>query len=157
MIDRVWCSKDKAYLVDKLSRSGQNTDGVFENNKDLFLFAASLGFSDGVKRKLEDKRGKEILLGHFQRSKDNIDYIDLIALGDTEDVYILDWEDEQVEEKKITIFEEYVNRGFEIIEDKVFNTRSDVYDNILQLINSEINSNEQEVNELINLAIHPFE
>ncbi len=136
--DRVFTSKEKADLFVKLSKTKQKSkDWIFDNNKDLFLFAASLGYKDNKKRPLE-KRDGEIPLSVFQRSKDNLDFIDLIALGDTGDVYILGWDDEEVVDKKLTIIEEYANRGLEIIEDKLFNNNTDIYDNLLQLINGEL-------------------
>ncbi len=136
--DRVFTSKEKADLFIKLSKTKQkNRDWIFDNNKDLFLFAASLGYKDNKRRPLA-KRDGEIPLSVFQRSKDNLDFIDLIALGDTGDVYILDWDDEEIVDKKLTIAEEYANRGLEIIEEKLFNNNTDVYDNLLQLINSEL-------------------
>lgn len=137
-IDRVFTSKEKTDLFLKLSKTKQkNKDGIFDNNKDLFLFAASLGYKDNKKRPLAKKDG-EIPLSVFQRSKNNLDFIDLIALGDTGDVYILDWDDEKIVDKKLTIIEEYANRGLEIIEDKLFNNNTDIYDNLLQLINREL-------------------
>ena len=137
-IDRVFISKEKGDLFVKLSKTKQKgKDGIFDNNKDLFLFAASLGFKDHKKRPL-DKKDSEIPLSVFQRSKNNLDFIDLIALGDTGDVYILDWDEEEIVDKKLTIIEEYANRGLEIIEEKLFNNNTDIYDNLLQLINSEL-------------------
>lgn len=137
--DRVFTSKEKANLFLNLSKSKQKTgDGIFENNKDLFIFAVSLGYRDGKKRELL-KRDGEIPLSVFQKSKANLDYIDLIALGDTKDVYILDWDDESMVDKKLTILEEYANRGLEIIEEKLFNNNTDIYDNLLQLVNNEVN------------------
>jgi len=136
--DRVFTSKEKADLFLKLSKSKQKTgDWMFENNKDLFVFAASLGYKDGRKREL-DKRDGEIPLSVFQKSKGNLDFIDLIALGDTKDVYILDWDDEEMVDKKLTIIEEYANHGLEIIEEKLFNNNTDIYDNLLQLVNREL-------------------
>lgn len=136
--DRVFTSKEKADLFIKLSKTKQkNKDWIFDNNKDLFLFAVSLGYKDNKKRPLAKKDG-EIPLSVFQRSKDNLDFIDLVALGDTGDVYILDWDDEEIVDKKLTIVEEYANRGLEIIEEKLFNNNTDVYDNLLQLINREL-------------------
>ena len=137
-IDRVFTSKEKADLFIKLSKTKQKTgDGIFNNNKDLFLFAVSLGYKHKRKVPLE-KRENEIPLSVFQKSKDNLDYIDLIALGDTKDVYILDWNDDEVVDKKLTILEEYANGGLEIIEERLFNNNTDIYDNLLQLLNSEL-------------------
>lgn len=153
-IDRVFTSKEKTDLFLKLSKTKQKTqDGIFDNNKDLFLFATSLGYKDNKKRPLAKKDG-EIPLSVFQRSKNNLDFIDLIALGDTGDVYILDWDDEVIVDKKLTIIEEYANRGLEIIEEKLFNNNTDIYDNLLQLINSELkgDSANQDIGKLEDLV-----
>ena len=152
--DRVFTSKEKTDLFIKLSKTKQKTkDGIFDNNKDLFLFAASLGYKDNKRRPLL-KKDSEIPLSVFQRSKDNLDFIDLVALGDTGDVYILDWDDEEVVDKKLTIIEEYANRGLEIIEEKLFNNNTDIYDNLLQLINSELkgDSANQDIGKLEDLV-----
>ena len=141
-IDRVFTSKEKTDLFMKLSKTKQKTeDGIFDNNKDLFLFAASLGYKDKKRRPLL-KRDNEIPLSVFQKSKDNLDFIDLIALGDTKDVYILDWDDEEIIDQKLTIIEEYANRGLEIIEERLFNNNTDIYDNLLQLVNQELTDNQ---------------
>ena len=137
-IDRVFTSKEKADLFTKLSKTKQKTgDGIFNNNKDLFLFAVSLGYKYEKRIPLK-KKENEIPLSVFQKSKDNLDYIDLIALGETKDVYILDWNEDEVVDKKLTILEEYANGGLEIIEEKLFNNNTDVYDNLLQLLKSEL-------------------
>jgi len=137
-VDRVFTSKEKADLFIKLSKTKQKTgDWIFNNNKDLFLFSVSLGYKYERKIPLL-KRENEIPLSVFQKSKDNLDYIDLIALGDTKDVYILDWNDDKVVEKKLTILEEYANGGLEIIEERLFNNNTDIYDNLLQLLSSEL-------------------
>jgi dnd system-associated protein 4 len=136
--DRVFTSKEKGDLFLKLSKTKQKTDaGLFDNNKDLFLLAAAIGFKDNRKRPLLKKDG-EIPLSVFQKSKDNLDFIDLVALGDTKDVYILDWDDEDMVDKKLRIIEEYANRGLEIIEERLYNNNTDIFDNLLQLINCEL-------------------
>lgn len=136
--DRVFTSRERADLFLQLSKTKQRTqDGVFDNNKDLFLFAASLGYKDNKRRPLLKKDG-EIPLSVFQKSRDNLDFIDLIALGDTKDVYILDWDDDEMVDKKLTIIEEYANRGLEIIDEKLFRNNTSIYDNLLQLINGEL-------------------
>ena len=146
-IDRVFYSKEKEDLFVKLSKTKQKTgDGIFNNNKDLFLFSISLGYKYGEKLPLKKRDNGMIHLSVFQKSKHNIDYIDLIALGDTKDFYILDWDDEDVVNKKLAIVEEYANRGLEIIEEKLFNNNTDIYDNLLQLINSELGDNSSNKN-----------
>ena len=152
--DRVFYSKEKENLFLKLSKTKQKTDdGIFLNNKDLFLFALSLGYKYEKNPTLK-KRSGEIHLSVFQKSK-NMDYIDLIALGDTKDIYILDWDDEEIVNKKLGIIEEYANGGLEIIEESLFNNNTDIYDNLLQLINNELddssNKNIRELRDMVDL------
>jgi dnd system-associated protein 4 len=153
-IDRVFTSKEKSDLFMKLSKTKQKTqDGIFDNNKDLFLFAASLGYKDKKRRPLL-KRDGEIPLSVFQKSRNNLDFIDLIALGDTKDVYILDWDDDEMVDKKLIIIEEYANRGLEIIEEKLFKNNTSIYDNLLQLINTHLSGDNrgQDIGKLENLV-----
>jgi len=142
MRDRVFAAKDKSELFLKLSRTKQKDSDtwLFDNNKDLFLFAVAIGFKHEKREPLE-KRDTEIPLSVFQKSKDNLDFIDLIALGATENVYILDWDDEGKVEEKLTIVEEYANWGLRYMNEKILNSSSGLYDNLLQIINKEFENN----------------
>ena len=148
MRDRVFASKDKADLFIKLSRTRQKDSDswLFDNNKDLFLFALAIGWKHNKRHPLE-KRDTEIPLSVFQKSGDNVDYIDLVALGATEDVYILDWDDEERVEHKLTIVEEYANGGLSYLNDKLLNNSSGIYDNLLQLLDSELGSGEKDIDD----------
>ncbi len=152
--DRVFYSKEKNDLFLKLSKTKQKTnEGIFDNNKDLFLFVMALGYKHEKKIPLK-KKDNTIPLAVFQKSKNNIDFIDLIALGDTKNIYILDWDDEKIVEKKLEIIEEYANGGLEIIEKELFNNNTDIYDNLLQLINIELTSNikKEVINDISDIA-----
>lgn len=153
MRDRVFVSKDKTDLFIKLSRTKhQNRHWLFDNNKDLFLFALAIGWNHQLSLPLE-KRDIEIPLSIFQKSSDNIDFIDLVALGTTKDVYILDWDDEKRVEEKLSIVEMYANGGLEIINDKLFNNNTDIYDNLLQLVHYESsNKHTTEITDLKNIV-----
>jgi dnd system-associated protein 4 len=155
MRDRVFAAKDKADIFNKLSRTKQKDDNwLFDTNKDLFLFALAVGWKHQLRIPL-NKRDTEIPLSVFQKSTDNIDFIDLVALGETKDVHILDWENDEKVEKKLTIAEEYANGGLEILRNKLFNNKTDLRDNLLQFINKECsnktNDDIVEINNIVNL------
>jgi len=134
MRDRVFASSDKSDLFEKLSKTKQkNDEWLFENNKDIFLFAVALGWKYKKRIPLK-KRQTEIPLAVFQKSRDNIHYIDLIALAENRDVYILNWDDEKKVEEKLLIVEEYANGGLEVLRNKLFNSSGHLYDNLLLLV-----------------------
>jgi dnd system-associated protein 4 len=134
MRDRVFASTDKSDLFEKLSKTKQkNDEWLFENNKDIFLFAVALGWKHKKRIPLK-KRQTEIPLAVFQKSRDNIHYIDLIALAENKDVYILNWDDEKKVEEKLQIVEEYANGGLEILRNKLFSSSGHLYDNLLLLV-----------------------
>ncbi|BAF70783.1 DNA phosphorothioation-associated protein 4 [Nitratiruptor sp. SB155-2] len=141
MRDRIFADQDKRYLFEKLCLDKK--ENIFNSNKDLILFAAALGYKHNQKFPLK-KRDTEIPLAVFQRDKKDFYFIDIIALGDLEDISILDWDNGDIVDKKLGIFEEYANAGLVIIEHKLFRESGDVYDNLLQLIYKEINEKEED-------------
>ena len=150
--DRVFVSSDKNDLFMKLSKTKaktQNKDVLFESNKDMFILAAALAFKAKKKLKLDTKKN-EIQLSVFQRSKDNMDVIDLVALGDTKDVYILDWDNDEIVDKKLRIIEEYANAGLEILDSILFRGKTTLYDNLLLWITKELSDEKppREIGEL---------
>ncbi len=140
MTNSLYIANDKRWIVDKLKRTSENKDGFFESNKDIFVFAVSVGFNHNKPRELVDTSGGEIPLHIF--TKENKDYIDTIAIASTldgndldqGDVALLSWENEQAVDQKLTIFQEYANGGLEIIDNELFQNKTTVYDNLLQLI-----------------------
>lgn len=138
MKDRVFADDNKRHLFEKLCLDQKNK--IFNTNKDLFLFAVAIGFKYKQKLPLRH-RGTEIPFTVFQKDKKNFYFIDLIALGDTEDVHILDWDSEKIVDEKIKIFEEYANAGLEVIDQKLFKESGDIFENLLQLIYKELENN----------------
>ena len=146
MTTTLYISDDKRWIVDKLKKTSDNKEGFFESNKDVFVFAVSLGFNHNKQRELLNTKGGEIPLHLF--TKDHKDYIDTIAIASTLDitdsekgkVELLSWEDEDAVNKKLKIFQEYANGGLEILNSELFQTNATIYDNLLQLIYKESSS-----------------
>ncbi len=157
MTSSLYISEDKRWIVDKLKKTAENQDGFFESNKDIFVFAASIGFNHELQRALVNTKGGEIPLHIF--TKENKDYIDTIAIASTLDVNddekgnveLLSWENEQAVDEKLSIFQQYANGGLEIIDNELFQNNTTVYDNLLQLIYSESDSGNNEASKIGNL------
>ncbi len=157
MTNSLYISDDKRWTVDKLKRTSENVDGFFESNKDVYVFAASIGFNHELQRSLVDTKGGEIPLHIF--SKENKDYIDTLAIASTLDsddedkgkVELLSWENETAVDEKLRIFQEYANGGLEIIYSKLFDDNNSIYDNLLQLIYSETGSVKKKTSTIGNL------
>jgi len=116
--NRIKIAKDKASLVKELKGS-DTTTGLFQTYVDVIVFAAALGA----------KRKKRIPLVEFARDLDPIrrDYfnnnrcellINLLALITSQNQSILS-DDEQSDDRRIEIFEEYANGGLEILQQEL--------------------------------------
>lgn len=115
---RIKIAKNKAKLVKDLKVS-EDTTGPFQTYVDVMVFAAALGA----------KRKKRVPLVEFARDLDPIrrDYFDnnrcellinLLAISETQDQKILA-DNEESDEQRIKIFEEYANGGLEILQDEL--------------------------------------
>lgn len=119
MVDqRIKIAKDKVQLV-KCLKASDDTTGPFQTYADVLIFAAALGA----------KRRKRVPLVNFAKDLDPIrrEYFDsnkseilinLIAIFDVENQNVLA-ENEQSDEQRIEIFEEYANGGLEILQDEL--------------------------------------
>lgn len=113
---RVQISEDKANIV-KILRAKEDGTGVFLTYADVLIFAAALGF----------RHQKRSPLGKFSRKDPdpipqdqfkNRSIIDLIAIAETHDPKILA-SDEEADQKKVKIFQEYANGGLELLQREV--------------------------------------
>jgi dnd system-associated protein 4 len=129
---RIKVAKDKAKLV-KALRAGEGSTGPFQTYADVVAFGAAFGFS----------RKKRIPFDQISRGNPdpipadqfkNRSLIDLIAVAETHDPNILSNSDEKLQEKA-TIFEEYANGGFELLENYMSGV-VDVSKQILLLVKS---------------------
>ncbi len=134
--NRIRVAKDKADLVKALVDS-DNTTGPFQTYADVMVFAAGLG----AKRKKRSPLGtiaKEpspIALEVFiSRGYDLV--FKLLAIAETKDAKILSSFEENSEEKRHHIFEEYANGGLEILRDELRGA-VDYSERILLILNPE--------------------
>lgn len=133
--NRIKIAKDKANLV-KALKASNDPNGLFQTYVDVMVFAAVLGA----------KRKKRVPLVEVARDLDPIrrDYFDnnkcemiinLLAISETQEQKILA-DDEQSDQQRIKIFEEYANGGLEILRDELRGV-VDYCDQILLLLSSE--------------------
>lgn len=137
MSDRlIRISKDKADLVVNLV---EESTTPFETYADVMVFAASLGYSRNKLIPLTEiaKKPEPIRPNIFtHRGYDTA--INLLAISHSKNQKILG-SDEESNNEKIKIFEEYANGGLEIIKDRLRGS-IDYLDTILLLLASERNN-----------------
>jgi len=84
----------------------------FDSMKDVFMFACTLGFKHNRKLPFAAQGGEPIRLSVFDLEDENI--FNVIALSHTNDISIL-LEDEECQDKKYKIMEEFANGGMSIM------------------------------------------
>lgn len=88
---------------------------IFPTMRELIVFAAVLGFENGIRRPLRGNVN-EIDARQFESATDSgkraMDLVYLIALAGTKEAEILR---ENSEDQMLTVFEEYANGGFEVL------------------------------------------
>lgn len=120
MAIRIKIAKDKAQFVQSLVQINDDNQGVFPTYADLIAFAASLGIQHKYRLPLDGvaKEPSPISLDVFtSRGYDLL--IKLLAIAETEEPKIISNSDSELEEKRITIFEEYANGGLEKLQEKL--------------------------------------
>ena len=91
---------------------GNKPDKLFDTMKDVFMFAATLGFCINKHVPIQRSGGEDISLRFFKDEDENI--FNIIALTDTGEMSIL-LPDDEYREKKYKIVEEYANGGMSIM------------------------------------------
>ncbi len=91
---------------------GNGKNKIFDNMKDVFMFAAAVGYKYNKCVPFVKRGGEPIGLRHF--NEDDKKMIDLLALSVTNDISILFSEDEFVD-KKYEIVEGLANGGMDIM------------------------------------------
>lgn len=103
-------AKDFEY-EDIYQELGNRSDKIFDSMKDVMVFCALIALRKGKEKKSINKRGGEsIKIDIFRQDDRNI--IDIIALHEYGDLAILT---EEMNDVKLTIFEEYANAGISYI------------------------------------------
>ncbi|MBK4743766.1 MULTISPECIES: DNA phosphorothioation-associated protein 4 [Bacillus cereus group] len=125
---RIKRSSDKEDIYKSLTEGDYK---VFKTMKDVFLFAASIGYQEN-KREVLNKVDGEIPWSVFRGDTDTA-FIDSIAIAETKDIRIL-LSDEETYDKKFKILEEYANYGMNILRRKIIESPGDPIDNLVSLI-----------------------
>src|SRR5690606_13208600 len=133
---RIKRAKNKESLYQSLGGAG-GTDKLFDSMKDVFMFAAALGFARGERKPLEG--GVEVF-GPTVFSQDDLTMLYLMAIADAEEIDILHPERE---EELVTIIEEYANAGIDHLANSVLNSPGEALDNLITLVGREANSYSQ--------------
>ncbi|WGV26031.1 DNA phosphorothioation-associated protein 4 [Halotia branconii] len=117
---RIRVAKDKAELVKDLTSSNGGT-GPFQTFADVIVFAAALGA----------KHKKRMALGEISKREPSpipqeqfivrgySTVINLIAIAEIQDIKVLSLQEENINEKRNYIFEEYANGGLEILQSEI--------------------------------------
>lgn len=107
-------SKKFEEMVRQLAEKPHSISGrpVFPTIRELMCFAATLGFEHKRRNPIQDEY-LEIDSRNFENSETAVDLLYLIGLASEKNVNIL--RDEETD-KMVSIFEEYAQGGFEILE-----------------------------------------
>lgn len=115
--NKIRVAKDKADLVKQLTASPETT-GPFQTYADAMVFAAALGAKYKKRVPLGEISKREpgaIGLDIFvSRGYDMV--IKLLAVTETQDTKVLAANDEEYENERLHIFEEYANGGLELLQ-----------------------------------------
>lgn len=113
--------------------TNKNEFGIFETYKDVFMAAGLIGFLEN-KRVPFKESAEEIAWSIFNLETD-LTLFNAIALYETKDPKILINDDDEIFDKKATIFEEYASGGLPILYEKVMEKkRSAASQNYFDLI-----------------------
>lgn len=93
-----------------------NETKIFDTMKDVFMFAAALGFRNHRHIPIQKSGGEPISLRFFKDEDFNI--FNVIALSHTNDISIL-LDDDEYKDKKYRIIEEYANGGMSILIEEI--------------------------------------
>ena len=119
-INKIRVAKDKATLVQALVNINEKTS-PFQTYVEVMVFAASLGA----------KRKKKVPLGEISKrepgpieqeyfvTKGYDTLIKLLAIAEIKNVDILSLNNEEYDDKRTQIFEEYANGGLEILQEEL--------------------------------------
>jgi dnd system-associated protein 4 len=138
---RVRRPKDKKELFDALTEKSKG--GIFDSYKDAMLFAAALGANRNEKQPFE-KTLEQIDYSIFQGKSDNDVLVLMIGVFGNKDFEIISSEKS---DERLTLFEEYANKGLEIIQDKMKELGSNAFNAVLNLIQETQSKETEEIAE----------
>lgn len=131
-LSRIKIATDKAELVRSL-RASEDSQGVFRTYGDVLTFAAALGFHYKRRIPFEQASRKEpdaVLQDQFTDAS----LIGLLAFAETQNAKVLSL-DEESDQERAKIFQEYANGGLEILKEKLHGVVNHM-DQILLLLSS---------------------
>ncbi|MEH2052679.1 DNA phosphorothioation-associated protein 4 [Nostoc sp.] len=118
--NRIRVAKDKAELVKSLVAS-KDTTGPFQTYVEVMVFAAALGVKNKKRIPLGETTKREpspIPQENFASLGYDL-IIKLLGVNETQDINILSSREEEDEDKRTQIFEEYANAGLEILQNEL--------------------------------------
>ena len=118
--NRIKIAKDKAELVKALVASNEKT-APFQTYVEVLVFAAALGAKHKKRVPLGETSKREpspIPQENFASLGHDL-LIKLLALNETEDIQILSSKEEEYEDKRTQVFEEYANGGLELLQNEL--------------------------------------
>ncbi len=104
-------------------------ENLFETKAATMLFAAALGRRFGERKRVE-KKGTDVRWGPF--GEEGLAFVNALALAESGDVSGLDPQKDEVD--VITIFEEYMNGGFEFLEQNVLRRPGERLENFVSVL-----------------------
>lgn len=142
--NRIKVAKNKADLVQALI-SLDSTTGSFQTYADVVVFAAVLGAKHRRRVPLGEISKREpapIGQEHFMiRGYDMV--INLLAITENKNIKIISFNNEEYENERIHIFEEYANGGLEILKEELRGS-IDYSERLLLMLNFERSKREQQ-------------
>lgn len=129
----------------------EGEDAIFNQLKDVFLMAACIGYKIGIRTKLR-KRGKDFPWSVFNGDTDE-SIINAIALAESNDVRILIDEQDDGNDDRETIIEEYANTGIEYLKVEVLDRGGYPVENLLTYINGQQVKDEDDIYNLDDFMI----
>ena len=133
---RIRVAKDKADLVKALT-SADGATGPFQTYADAIVFAAALGAKHKKRVPLGEISKREpapIGQEHFLIKGYDL-LIKLLAMVETREISILSSNNENFENQRLRIFEEYANGGLEILQNE-FRGAVDYSERLLLILSS---------------------
>lgn len=130
---RVRRNKDQVELYRSFT---EGETGIFDTYKDVFMFAAAVGFK--YEERLPFEGSAEPIEWPVFRGVTDVPIINAIALHETEDINIL-LPDDETFNRKLSILEEYASGGLQILKRRVLDAPGDPLDNLIALLMEQVN------------------
>ncbi len=115
-------------IYKQLTEGNDPIDVPFQTMKDVFMWAASLGYQRGERKPIRGKRTTIFRWAQFSPQTD-IPLIKAMAIADSGDVEVL-----MRQEDVLTTVEEYANAGIIALESRLSNTNGQNLWNLVELL-----------------------